>query len=102
MLLPQHWKRRPGSNRRRADYGSAALPLSYPAIWSCRSLCGSWLGRFEFAEPHRGTDNPVGLLLSQSISPLGDAAARQAYRPRKTGGGTEQANGFGFGHGHYV
>lgn len=33
-------KRGPDLNRQRADYGSAALPLSYPAMWSCRRFAG--------------------------------------------------------------
>ncbi len=43
MALQQKWKRGPGSNRRRADYGSAALPLSYPAIWSYRHTVKTFL-----------------------------------------------------------
>lgn len=97
-------KRGPELNRRRADYGSAALPLSYPAMWSCggriRFLRSAI--RLELAEAHGGAGDQIGLFLGQPIVPLGNSAPRKANRARQICGTLEQINGFGFGHGRYV
>lgn len=72
-------KRGPGSNRRQADYGSAALPLSYPA----RSSCGRPLrvfNCFDLTQSCGGANYGVCLLLGKHITPLRDTTARQIHR----------------------
>lgn len=63
--MTKNWKRGQDLNLQWADYGSAALPLSYPAeMPSCRDLIG-----FK-PKSDRRTENPVGLILRKVVWPL--------------------------------
>lgn len=107
-------KRGPGSNRRppwmagvqktqeqifclQADYGSAALPLSYPA----RSSCGG-LWRFvcwKFSKSRSRTDNKISLLLTQDFLPLRNSTTCKPQCASQFCCGPENINRFFFVHG---
>lgn len=100
----REWKQGPESNRRRADYGSAVLPLNYPAVdlSRARPLLLTHTGlitRANLAEANCCASHAIGLLLRNPVWPLVDGLWSDSQRIGQGACSAEKRNCVLFSHG---
>lgn len=80
----REWKQGPESNRRRADYGSAVLPLNYPAVGLSRVsplllTNAGLITRANLSEANCCASDQILLLLREPFGPLGNPATGKTH-----------------------